>query len=162
MGRQRGERVKTVVVGLGNPILRDDGVGIHVVRAVARLVAREDVAFAEASVGGLRLLDLLAGYDRAILVDAIVTPDGRPGEIRRLGPNDLCCSRHAGSSHDVSLPAALAFGRRMGMALPADERITIIAVEAVDVLTFGEECTPEVAAALPGAVEAVLKELEEG
>lgn len=153
--------MKTVVVGLGNPILRDDGVGIHVVRTASRLVRREDVVFAEASVGGLRLLGLLAGYDRAILVDAIVTPDGRPGEIRRLGPNDLCCSRHAGSSHDVSFPAALAFGRRMGMSLPPDERITIIAVEAADVVTFGEECTPEVAAALPRAVEALLRELGE-
>ncbi|MGC8874480.1 MAG: hydrogenase maturation protease [Chloroflexia bacterium] len=145
--------MKTVVVGLGNPILRDDGVGIHVVRQAAQRVRREDVVFAEATVGGLRLLDLLVG--------AIVTPEGKPGEIRHLGPNDLRAPRHAGSSHDVSLPAALALGRRMGMALPPDERITILAVEVVDVLTFGEECTPQVAAALPRAVEALLRELGE-
>jgi hydrogenase maturation protease len=154
--------MRTIVVGLGNPILRDDGVGVHVVRAAARQVQRDDIVFAEASIGGLRLLDLLAGYERAILVDAIVTPDGRPGEIRRLGPTDLRCSRHAGSSHDVSLPAALALGRRMGMALPPDERISIIAIEAVDVLTFGEDCTPEVAAAIPRAVEVLLEELGDG
>jgi hydrogenase maturation protease len=151
--------LKTLVVGLGNPILTDDGIGMHVVRAAAERCAREGVTFTEASVGGLRLLEVMAGYERVILVDAIQSPDGRPGEIYCLGPNDLRASRHAGCSHDMTLPAALALGRRMGMPLPQDEHLTIIAVEVVDVLTFGEECTPAVAAAIPRAVEAVLAEL---
>ena len=68
-------------------------------------------------------------------------------------------SLHAGSTHDLSFQGALAWGRRIGMALPPDDAITIIAVEAEDVLTFGEALTPAVAAALPDAVEAVLAEL---
>jgi hydrogenase maturation protease len=157
------EAVATVVLGLGNPILCDDGVGIHVVRAVSSRVTPDasplDVTFAEASVGGLRLLDILAGYERAIIVDAIQTRDGKPGDIYRLHPNDLRASLHSGSTHDLSLPGALALGRGMGMMLPHDEAIVIIALEVEDVLTFGEECTPAVGAAIPRAVEAVLAEL---
>jgi hydrogenase maturation protease len=159
------------VLGLGNPILSDDGVGIHIVRAAAarwKGVARSadavrladaSVEFQEASAGGLRLLEVIAGYDRLILVDAIQTPDGAPGRIHRLSSNDLRASLHAGSTHDLSFQGALAWGRQIGMALPPDDAITIIAVEAEDVLTFGEALTPAVAAALPAAVEAVLAEL---
>ena len=117
------------------------------------------MTFAEASVGGLRLLDLLAGYDRVILVDAIQTRGGQPGDIYRLGPGDLRASLHSGSTHDLSLPGALDLGRRLGMALPGDEDMIILAVEVEDVLTFGETCTPAVTGAIPRAVEAVLAEL---
>jgi len=95
-------------------------------------------------------------------VDAIQTPNGKPGDIYRLHPNDLRASlqsRHSGSTHDLSLPGALALGRGMGMMLPDDENLIIIAIEVEDVLTFGEECTPAVAEAVPRAVEAVLAEL---
>jgi hydrogenase maturation protease len=174
----------TLVLGLGNPILTDDGVGIHVARAVAaRLRSQPDLAdgvgFAEASVGGLRLLELVAGYERVILVDAIQTPDGLPGDIYRFSPaeslgaggddprssldrdysNRPRCSSygtmHAGSTHDLSLQGALAWGRHNGMALPDDDDILIVAVEAQDVLTFGETCTPAVAAAIPRAAATV-------
>ena len=152
--------MKTLVVGLGNPILTDDGVGIYVVRAVAAQCQRDDVTFAEASVGGLRLLDVIAGYERIIMVDAIQARDGKPGDIHRLHPNDLRASLHSGSTHDLSLPGALALGRGMGMTLPKDESISIIAIEVEDVLTFGEECTPVVQATISTAVDMVLQELE--
>ena len=152
--------MKTLVVGLGNPILTDDGVGIYVVRAAAARCQRKDVAFAEAAVGGLRLLDTLAGYERVILVDAIRTRNGVPGDVYRLNPNDLRTSLHSGSTHDLSLPGALALGRGIGLTLPGDEAMVIIAIEVEDVLTFGETCTPVVTAAISRAVDAVLAELE--
>ncbi len=161
--------MRTLVIGLGNTILTDDGVGILVARAAAlrwserRLSsshAASEVTFTEASVGGLRLLDLIAGFERVILVDAIQTPGGQAGQIYRLGPGDLRASLHSGSTHDLSLPGALALGRDLGLALPSDEQIVIIAIEVADVLTFGERCTPEVSAAIPRAVGAVLEALE--
>jgi Ni,Fe-hydrogenase maturation factor len=71
----------------------------------------------------------------------------------------LKMSLHSGSTHDLSLLGALALGRGMGMQLPDDEGFVIIAIEVEDVLTFGEECTPAVAEAIPRAVEVVLAEL---
>ncbi len=148
--------MRTLVLGLGNPILRDDGVGIYAVRATQAAYDGSGVDFAEASVGGLRLLSLVEGYDRVILVDAIITPGGRPGQIYRLPPDGLCASLHADCSHDMSLPAALEFGRKMGMVIP---EMTILAVEVEEVTTFGERCTPAVEAAIPRVVEAILAEL---
>ena len=152
--------MKTLVLGMGNTILCDDGIGIYVTQVVAGRCQRDDVDFCEASVGGLRLLDAIGGYERIIMVDAIQTPDGKPGDVYRLHPNDVRASLHSGSTHDLSLPGALALGRGMGLTLPKDEDFVIIAIEAEDVLTFGEECTPTVEAAIPRAVEAVLAELE--
>lgn len=151
----------TLVLGLGNPILTDDGVGIHVVRSVAaHWPAGHGVMFAEASVGGLRLLDRLAGYERVILVDAIQTRQGRPGDVYRLDLDQLPASLHSGSTHDLSLPAALDLGRRLGMKLPGDEGISIFAVEVQDVVTFGDSCTQAVALAIPRVTEAVRTQLE--
>jgi hydrogenase maturation protease len=156
---ERFSNLETLVLGLGNPILTDDGVGVHVVREMATRSLPKDVSCTEASLGGLRLLEVITGYERLILVDAIQTADGKPGDIYRLRGNDLRASLHAGSTHDLSFSGALRLGRGMGLALPDDENILIIGIEAVDILTFGEACTPEVAAAIPRAVEAVLAEL---
>ena len=142
--------MNTLVLGLGNPILTDDGIGVYVVRAVADQWSGDGVDFQEACVGGLRLLEVIAGYERLILVDAIQTPDGAPGQIHRLSTDDLHKSLHAGSTHDLSFQGALAWGRRIGMMLPPDDAITIIAVEAEDILTFGEALTPAVAACFAG------------
>ena len=158
--QQPSSRAETLVLGLGNPILTDDGIGIHIVRKVAARCRRDDLVFSEASLGGLCLLDLMAGYDHAVLVDAIQTQDGRPGDIYRLHASDLQRSVHSGSSHDLSLSGALALGRALGMRLPSDEAIVLIAVEVEDILTFGETCTPAVISAIPCAVEAVLAELK--
>jgi hydrogenase maturation protease len=156
--------VTTLVLGLGNPILTDDGVGIYAVREAAARWQGHDVAFGEASVGGLRLLDWLQGCRRAVIVDAIQTGSGTPGDVYRLHLDDLRGRRaspplHAGSTHDLSLPGALALGRRLGMELPDDDEILLLAVEVEDVLSFGEECTPAVAAAIPGVVEMILAEV---
>jgi hydrogenase maturation protease len=150
---------KTLILGLGNPILSDDGIGIHVVRALKAGPLPAGVHCAEASVGGFRLLSSISDYERVILVDAILTPEGRAGDIYRLHPSDLKTSRHVGSTHDLSLPGALSLGRRLGMTLPEDPAITIVAVQVEDVLTLGEECTPAVAGAIPRVVEAVWAEL---
>ncbi len=152
--------MRTLVLGMGNTILCDDGVGIYVVREVAERFQQDEVDFDVGSVGGLRVLDVIKGYERVIMVDAIQTPDGEPGEVRRLSPQDLRLTLHSGSSHDLSLPGALALGRGMGMRLPTDKDFVIVAIEVEDVLNFGEQCTPAVEEAIPRAVDVVLAELE--
>lgn len=154
--------MKTLVLGLGNPILTDDGVGIYVVRRAASRCAADHVSFAEACVGGLRLLDILAGYQRVLLVDAIQTAGGEPGTIYRLHPHHLQQSLHSGSSHDLTLAGALTLGRNLGLPLPDDDHLTILAIEVEDVLTFGEECTPPVRAAIPSVVDEICQELGAG
>lgn len=155
-----GERVtvKTLILGLGNPILSDDGVGVHVARALAKVLPQtSQLSIAEASVGGLRLLELIYGYQRVILADAIQTKGGRAGDVYRLEPGNFCATLHSGCSHDIDLFTALELGRKLGMPMP--EEIVIIAIEVNDVTTFGETCTPDVEAAIPKAVEMILATL---
>ena len=155
--------MKTLVIGLGNPILTDDGVGVKVAYAVKDTLAlrgRNDVIVIEASVGGLRLMEMMAGYERVILVDAIQTPDNQPGTILRLTLDDISSAvptQHSASAHDMNLPTALELGRQLGLDLP---QITeIFAIEAEDVVTFGETCTPSVDAAIPIVTELILQTL---
>ena len=150
--------MKTLVIGLGNPIVCDDSVGLRVARELrARLADRADVEVEEDCWGGLRLMERMAGYRRAIVIDAIQT-GAPPGTLHRLTPGSIPTQRSA-SAHDVNLPTALAFGRQAGLDLPADEDVLLVGIEAEDILTFADECTPAVRAAIPEAVRLVLDAL---
>ncbi len=150
--------MKTLVLGLGNPILSDDGVGPRVARELEGKLDRGEATVTEASVAGLNILDLLAGYDRAIIIDAIQTTGGKAGEIYWLDPEAFNSTRYASSPHDVNFATALELGNKLGLALP--RQIDILAVEVEDVTTFSEKCSPKVEDAIPACVEAVIKELK--
>lgn len=153
------ESPKTIVLGLGNPILRDDGVGLRVVALLAgQLVDRRDITVDEDHWGGLQLMERITGFDRAIIVDAMQI-GASPGTVVEFGPSEISTQRSA-SSHDVNFPTALALGRELSLHLPDDEHILLVGIEATDILTFGEGCTPEVEAAIPVAVNRVLEILE--
>ncbi|MCZ7542103.1 MAG: hydrogenase maturation protease [Anaerolineae bacterium] len=151
---------KTLVIGLGNPILTDDAAGIKVARALRAGPLPAGVDVAELSVGGLALMEAMVGYERAVLIDAIKTRGGAPGQVYTLALDDLPGTLNTASAHDVNLATALATGRRLGAPLPEDADIHIIAIEAEDVLTFGEQCTPAVEAAIPVAARRVLALLQ--
>jgi hydrogenase maturation protease len=153
---------RTLIIGLGNPILTDDGVGIQVARALcAALPPDASVDVRELSVGGLALMESMIGYERVILIDALLTPGSQPGALRRLSLDNLGHALNTASSHDMTLPMALAVGRRLGAALPDDDAIVILGIEVQDVLTFSEACTGPVAAAIPAAVQMALAILAE-
>lgn len=151
--------MKTLILGLGNPLVTDDSVGLKVVEELKpRLAGRVDVEVSEDYWGGLRLMERMIGFDRAIVVDAIQT-GAPPGTIHLLTPDGIPTQRSA-SAHDMNLLTALEFGRQAGMHLPENARIRLVGIEAEDILTFGEQCTPAVQAAIPQAVEAVLTALD--
>jgi hydrogenase maturation protease len=146
--------MRTLVIGLGNPLLCDDSVGLHVIDTLRdRLNGSADVELDVDHWGGLRLMERMIGYDRAIVVDAIRT-GARPGTIHLLAPDDLPTQRSA-SAHDTTLTTALELGRRAGMPLPATEDILLIGIEADDMTTFCETCTPLVADSIGCAAKAV-------
>jgi hydrogenase maturation protease len=151
--------MKTLVIGLGNPLLRDDSVGLRVVQSLREFSAdHPDIAIMEDYWGGLRLMEQMIGYDRAIIVDAICT-GATPGTIHLLSPDDIPTQRSA-SAHDVNLPTALEFGRQAGAHLPSFENILLVGIEAADVQTFDESLSPEVEVVLPEAVNKILSLLQ--
>lgn len=155
--------MKTLVIGLGNPILTDDGVGVLVAYALMQAIEGQDVSgieITEASVGGLRLMEMMIGYERVIVIDALLAANVPPGTIRRFTLADLSAIsplQHTASAHDTSLVTALQSGRRMGLPLPKE--IIFFGVGVQNVSDFGERPTPAVAAAVPLVCQAVLQEL---
>ena len=154
--------MRTIIVGLGNPFLTDDGVGVKVAYKVEASFGEnipKNLTITEASVGGLRLMELLEGYDRAIIIDAIQTKNNHPiGSIFTMNLDDLreiSPTQHSASAHDTSLVTALDAGKELGMKLPAD--VTIFAIEVENILDFSERPTPAVAKAIPEVTEMVLE-----
>ena len=163
--------MKTLVVGLGNPILGDDGVGWKVAEEVRREmeigelennspILQSSIVVDCFALGGLSLMERLIGYDRAILVDAVAR-GGQPGAVTctRLDELPDRSTAHTTAVHDTSLQNAIRVGRQMGAHLP--ETIWVVGIEAEPVYEFSEELTPAVSAAAPRAVQLVLSLLEE-
>jgi hydrogenase maturation protease len=158
--------MKTLIIGLGNPILGDDGVGWVVAEQVGKFLSNPKSSIASqqsvevdcASLGGLSLMERLTDSERVILVDAILTRTKPVGTVSQFSLNNLpdLSSGHSASAHDTSLRNALNVGRSMDIPLPKDENVTIIAIEAEHVYDFSQELSPAVAAAVPLAVKAVL------
>jgi hydrogenase maturation protease len=146
--------IRTVIIGLGNPILRDDSVGVAVARQLAGRVGQTGaVEIREVYAGGLRLLDALIGFDRAIIIDAIVTKENLPGRVHRLTVDDVQTTWNSVSVHDMNLPTALAMGAMLDLHLP--DRIDLWGIEGADMESFGESLTVEVARAVPLVVNAI-------
>jgi hydrogenase maturation protease len=150
--------MKTIIIGIGNPILTDDAAGIAVAQLMQeRIHGRRDIAVTTLSAGGIRLLDAMTGYDRAIIVDAMAPGTGPTGTIRRVALADLGGTWNTASIHDMNLPTALAMGRMLGMSLP--DQLDIWGIEGKDLDTFGEEPTPPVATAIVRLVHLLCQEL---
>jgi hydrogenase maturation protease len=153
----------TLVIGLGNPILGDDGVGWRVIEALEdRLAADADsrravgsVEFDRVAVGGLSLMERLVGYDRVVLVDAILG-SAVLGTVTVGSLQDTPCrlAGHLDSAHDMPLTEALTAGRTLGAQLPDDILVVGVAVRRVD--RFDDRLSAPVAAAVGPAVDAIL------
>jgi hydrogenase maturation protease len=146
---------KIVVLGIGNLILRDEGVGVHAVR---ELEGRKLPAHVEVIDGGTSLMELLPiiqEAERIIVIDAL-KGGGEPGTIYRVFPDDLMAEAERPLSlHQVGLLEILGMARQLG----GDPQVVIIGVEPNEI-SWGMELTPEVEAKLPKVIETVLGELQ--
>jgi hydrogenase maturation protease len=159
----RSDQPPSLVVGLGNPILGDDGIGWRVADALERRLAANPGArlsvgrleIDRQAVGGLALMERMVGYRCVVLVDAALD-GGTPGRVwtHPLAELDSSLAGHLDSAHDASLVAALDAGRALGGRLPADVSVVGVSVASVD--RFDEDLSPAVAAAVEPAVDAIL------
>ncbi len=153
---------RTLLLGMGNPILCDDGVGHELARRLAaRLGAFPGlVVEPECTVGGLNLLDLVAGFDQLIVVDSMMARGGRPGDWYRFDGDAVHDTMNLSNVHDANFATAMELGRRMGMHIPAEADIHVFAVEVRENLTFDERLSPELEEAVPALCEEMLDEIE--
>jgi hydrogenase maturation protease len=150
--------MRTIVIGLGNPLLSDDGLGLRAAALLRQRLGGDDrVEVVEAYTGGLDLMELMVGYERAVVVDAVSSGRNRPGTLMELGLDDLLASRNSTSSHDAGLAVALETGKALGLKLP--RVVLFFGIEIGNAKDFGEELTAPVQATLPLLVERLLATL---
>ncbi len=148
--------MKTILIGLGNPILGDDGAGWRVVEMVKKQVDLQDLEIDLLAAGGIRLMEALVGFERAIIVDALCTGQYPVGSVRSFPLEALVTpfAGHLGSLHDADLVTAMQVGRSMGLKLP--EEVLVVGIEIKNVFDFSERLSKAVDKSVPEAVELVL------
>jgi hydrogenase maturation protease len=153
--------MKTLLLGMGNPILCDDAVGVRLAHDFKeKLLGFPGLdVMEECSVGGLNLLDIFSGYDRVVVLDSIRTGTGSAGEWYYFTAEALRETLHLTNIHDANFATALELGRRTGVPLPELKDIHIFAVEAKDNLTFSDRMTPELEEAFSCYASAILSEV---
>ena len=155
--------MKTIIIGLGNPILGDDGVGWRVVEELQSKIEnrKSEIEFDCVALGGLSLMERMVGFQRAILVDSMETGQSPEGSVSVFPLEALTnpSASHSTAAHDTSLLTALEVGRKMKMQVP--NSVMVVAIEAKNVYDFSEELSPAVAEAVPLAVQSVIQLLKE-
>ncbi len=145
------------MIGLGNPLLGDDGVGWKVVESLQPQLIQSGIETDLLAGGGLSLMERLVGYGRAIIVDSIYTGRQPRGTITvfPLEALENPFVGHTASAHETNLLTALAMGRQLGAVLP--DQVMIVAIESPDIYDFDDQLSPAVAAAVSPARDAVLQ-----
>ncbi len=146
--------MNTLILGIGNLILTDDGVGIKIAQRLKE--ERPELEVVETGEAGLTLLDLIVGYDRLIIIDSIKTGQGKPGQVYKLELEDLKPAMDFSSSHGIDIATAFKLGQSLGYRMP--KSVSIYAVEMKDNTTFGERCTEEVEERIPFIVQQIIDE----
>ena len=129
-----------LILGVGNDILRDDGVGPVICRMLEEEFSPPLIHFGTINLGGLEIFEFIKEYSRVIIIDAIKTTGGKAGDVYYLTPSDFRETCHLSSFHDISFLTAVKFGQGVGYDLP---EVEIIAIEIVEDMEFGTEFSPE-------------------
>jgi hydrogenase maturation protease len=148
---------KIVVIGVGNLLLKDEGVGVHVIRELRTRSLPPDAEVRDGGVGGIDLLDTLDRASHAVLVDA-AEMGLEPGAVRRFRPDQVQPGPNAPrfSSHDIGLLEVLQLAQALGRS---PEEVVILGIQPKEI-DWSTELSPEVRAAVPKAVEMVLAEIK--
>ncbi len=147
----------TVIIGVGNLLLQDEGVGIHAIQELQRRALPPEVEVVDGGVAGMRLLDFLQGAARVLLIDA-ADMNLPPGTVFRFTPEEVRAGAKEVrfSTHDLGLLEVLELAKALGQC---PEEVIIIGVQPKEI-AWGTELTPEVQAAVPKVIEAVLREID--
>lgn len=147
----------TLILGIGNPLMGDDGAGIRVVELLAQRDLPASVRLEEAGLPGWGLPSWFGGSANVILVDAVQMSQA-PGSWKCFQASEIrvIMEDNALSLHQPDLACGLALSQALGM-LP--ENLSLYGIEPVDV-SPGADLSPEVRARLPEIVESILNDLE--
>jgi len=151
--------MKTIILGVGNQILGDDGVGVQVSNELKKYVKAPNITIDEAITGGMNLLEMILDFDKAIIIDAVKTEKGKNGDVKKISLEDFS-TLHSCNPHDISLFEAIKMAKKMGQEkIPKEIIIIGILMEKIP-CEFSEKLSPEIQDAVPKAITLILKEIK--
>jgi hydrogenase maturation protease len=154
MSQVKEQNISTLVLGIGNPILSDDAVGIKIAQRLEE--EKPDVTVEQTNEAAIALLDLITDYDKLIIIDSIKTREGKAGELYKLTLADFKPNKDFTSSHGMDIATAFEVGKSLGCRMP--QAVSIYAVEVKDNENFSEQCTPELTKRIPSLVAQIIDE----
>jgi hydrogenase maturation protease len=128
-----------LIFGIGNEILSDDAIGPKLVKDLEKKLAFPEADFITAALGGLEILEFIQGYQKVVIIDAIKTKGGIPGDVYLFNLDDFKETLHLSNLHDISFLNAIKLGDQLGFKMPDD--IKIIAIEIIEDLIFSNDFT---------------------
>lgn len=131
---------KRMILGVGNDILMDDGIGPKTVQALEKQNSLPNFEYHTTTLGGLEILEFINGYDWVVFIDAIKTRGGIPGSVYEFTPEDFKETLHLTNIHDISFLTAIELGKQLGLNIPGT--MHIFAIEIIEDQVFGDEFTP--------------------
>jgi hydrogenase maturation protease len=150
-----------LVLGMGNPLLCDDSIGLRVVESAEKTICGKSArtAFKKNYSGGIDLLYDLVGFHKALIVDSLVTGNAPAGYCHEfsLTSIDKAVREHCVFAHGISMSSVFRIGAQCGYPMP-DETV-ILAIESHDVTTFSEELSPSLEASMEGIIRKIIATL---
>jgi hydrogenase maturation protease len=147
--------MKVLVLGMGNPILSDDGVGLVIADRLRELISGADVV--SNNMIGLSLFEQIIGYDKIFVIDAMTTPDHRIGELKKILREEKGGTRHLFSSHGLNFFELMELGAFLGYEMP--EVGAVYGIEIGNVADFGERLSAGLSEKLTTITEAILDDM---
>jgi hydrogenase maturation protease len=148
-------RPKTLILGMGNPILSDDGVGLVLAERLKGMIDGVDVA--SNPMIDLSLLDDILGYEVVYLIDAMTTRAGIPGELKKIHEDDSVGTLHLFSSHGMNFFELMKLGRSLGYDMPKVGGI--YGIEIGDEVEFNESLSPVIQGRIEEIVESICRDV---
>ncbi len=139
----RSKKTETLVLGIGNDILTDDGVGPKLCDFLKEKYKNKPIQFEKLNIGGLEILEFIQGYKTVIFIDAIKTVNGQIGDVYLYTPNSFKETLHLSNLHDTNFITALELGKSLDFKIP--KNMYILAIEIKEDMIFSEYFTEELA-----------------
>lgn len=149
-----------LVLGMGNSILGDDGVGIYIVNELEKIIGKhQGIDYKCISWGGFRIIDALQDYKNAVIIDAINSGEKPEGYIHVTDKNNFLSSVRMVSFHDINFALAVELAERMGIQVP--EKFHVFGIEVRNTASFSENLTPRVRKAADECINIIIEKLNE-
>ncbi len=144
---------KVLILGIGNLLKSDDGLGVHVIRHIEEsgVVLPDGIDLLDGGTAGFDLLGLIENYDKIVIVDAL-RADDKPGSVYRFAPEHAVETRSRFSLHEVGIMEVI----RLLRILDRNPEIEFVGIVPENISDDDTNISPAVRKSIPRAVEVIL------